>query len=76
MNNNDQAKQIKRRRSFTEEMQQAFVDWVHKLPFIRKESMRDTEQGKSEAESAEQTPASGQSDSTVVPGTSNDKRMH
>jgi hypothetical protein len=34
MKNNDQTTQSKTDRSFAQDMQQAFADWVKKLPFI------------------------------------------
>jgi hypothetical protein len=41
MKNNDQATQSKGSRSFTQEMQQAFVDWVKKLPFIKRDIVNE-----------------------------------
>jgi hypothetical protein len=41
MKNDEQATQGKTDRSFTQEMQQAFVDWVKKLPFIQRDIPKD-----------------------------------
>ena len=41
--NNDQRKQSNRRWSFTQEMHQAFLDWVKKLPFIKRDLPDDAD---------------------------------
>jgi hypothetical protein len=41
MKNNDQTTQSKTDRSFAQDMQQAFADWVKKLPFIKKGIPKD-----------------------------------
>lgn len=76
MHDDDHTTQSNRKQSFTEEMQQAFVDWVHRLPFIRKENVRDPERGPLEVESTEQTSASSPTDSMAVRDLSNDKGIH
>jgi hypothetical protein len=58
MKNNDQTTQTRRKWSFTHEMQQAFVDWVKKLPFITRDIPKDPERQDREEESAEQVSAS------------------
>ena len=54
MKNSGQTAKSNRSRSFTQEMQQAFVDWVKKLPFIKKDLLRNPAREEGDAKSAEQ----------------------
>lgn len=44
MKNNDQTTQDRAGRSFAQEMQQAFADWVRKLPFMKRNIPEDPDQ--------------------------------
>jgi len=57
MKNDDLKTQSKRLRSFTQEMQQAFVDWVRKLPFIKSDTPKDPLRKNVGDETADQTSA-------------------
>ena len=66
MKNNDQTTRSKGSRSFTQEMQKAFVDWVKKLPFIRRDIVKEPEQEDLEKESADQASAPHPPDGTLA----------
>jgi|WetSurSiteA1Bulk_404760.scaffolds.fasta_scaffold138694_2 hypothetical protein len=57
MKNDEQTTQSKSDRSFTQEMQQAFVDWVKKLPFIKQDVQKGPGRDVPEDRSADQIPA-------------------
>jgi hypothetical protein len=56
MKDSNQATQKKESRSFTQEMHQAFTDWVNRLPFIKKDIPHSPERGDLEDESSDKGP--------------------
>jgi hypothetical protein len=56
MNKSNQATQKKESRSFTQEMHQAFTDWVNRLPFIKKDIAYSPEREDLEDESSDKAP--------------------
>jgi len=73
MRKHDQTTKSKRIRSFMQEMQHAFADWVKQLPFIKSESAREPERGDQEEKSADQTSAPHPTDGALA-GKSHDKQ--
>jgi hypothetical protein len=57
MKNNDQTTKAKASRSFGQEMQQAFTDWVRKLPFLKRNVPEDPDLETSGEVSAEEASA-------------------
>jgi hypothetical protein len=53
MKNNDQTTQRERGRSFAQDMQQAFVDWVKQLRFIKNDIPQDPEREPLDGKSAD-----------------------
>ena len=51
MNDKNQTTQSKGTRTLTQQMRQAFADWVTALPFIKKDTTRDPEREDLESES-------------------------
>jgi len=56
MNNADRTTQSKASRSFAQEMQQAFAEWVRKLPFMKRTMREDPGLDSPEGASSEQAP--------------------
>lgn len=57
MKDSDETTQRKGSSFFPQEMQQAFVDWVKKLPFVKSETPKDAGQGHEMEEVADQVSA-------------------
>jgi hypothetical protein len=76
MKNDDQTTHSKRSRSFTQEMQQAFVDWMKKLPFIKRDVLRDPERKDLEEESADQASAPHPTDGALAGGPLDNRGRH
>jgi len=56
MNNNNRTAQGKASRSFAQEMQRAFAEWVRKLPFMKRTIHEDTDQESPDGALSEQAP--------------------
>jgi len=56
MINADRTTQSKASRSFAQEMQQAFAEWVRKLPFMKRTIHEDTDQESPDGALSEQAP--------------------
>ena len=76
MKNNDQTTQSKRSPSFTQEMQQAFVDWVKKLPFIKRDFPKEPEREDLEEESAHQVSVPHPTDDALAGRSPDNKGKH
>ena len=76
MKNNDQTTQGKRSRSFTQEMQQAFVDWVKKLPFKKRGILTHPEREDLKGGSADQASIPPPTDGASTGGSPVDKGRH
>jgi hypothetical protein len=76
MKNDDQTTRSKRSRSFTQEMQQAFVDRMKKLPFINRDILKDPEWEDLEEESADQASAPHPTDGALAGGSLDNRGRH
>ena len=76
MKNNDQKTQGKRGRSVPQEMQQAFVEWVNKLPFIKRGIAKDPGQEDAKEESAGQASAPRPTDGALAGRSLDNKARH
>lgn len=76
MKNNAQITQNKTSRSFTQEMQQAFVDWVKKLPFIKRDILKDPKREDLEKESGDQASAPHPTDGALAAWSLDEKGRH
>ena len=65
MTNNGDATRSKRGRPFAQEMQQAFIDWMKKLPFVKGATAKDPEGGGAEESSGDQAPDPRPADSVA-----------
>jgi hypothetical protein len=74
MKNNEQTTEIKGTWSLAQEMQQTFVDWVKKLPFVRRDFQKDPEREGPEEKPADQASALRPTEGTFAGRSPDNKR--
>ncbi len=76
MKDNDQSTQSDRRRSLTQELRQAYADWVNRLKFMNKDIAGGPAREHLEDESSDQVAAPRRTNSASTRGARDDERSN